>query len=43
MAARTSRSRERWRARVVGILTEADFVELARKFLEWDARSSPPI
>jgi CBS domain-containing membrane protein len=26
--------------RVVGIITEADFVELARKFLEWDARST---
>ena len=26
--------------RVVGILTEADFVELARKYLEWDARST---
>jgi CBS domain-containing membrane protein len=29
--------------RVVGILTEADFVNLARKFLEWDARSSPMV
>jgi CBS domain-containing membrane protein len=27
--------------RVVGILTEADFVNLARKYLEWDARSMP--
>jgi len=27
--------------RVVGIITEADFVDLARTYLEWDARSSP--
>jgi CBS domain-containing membrane protein len=25
--------------RLVGIITEADFVDLARKYLEWDARS----
>jgi CBS-domain-containing membrane protein len=27
--------------RVVGIVTEADFVDLARRYLEWDARSTP--
>jgi len=28
--------------RVVGIITEADFVHFARTFFEWDARSTAP-